>query len=54
MTSGGLSDVRPTPGAGKSKMKDVRYLDIREDDALDEARFTDWVTQASCLPGQRM
>ncbi|KQZ31066.1 histidine kinase [Mesorhizobium sp. Root552] len=39
---------------GTSKQKDVRYLDIRENDALDEARFTDWVKQASALPGERM
>ena len=42
----------PPPGA--SKQKDVRYLDIREDDTLDEAQFTDWVRQASRLPGERM
>jgi hypothetical protein len=39
---------------GTSKQKDVRYLDIRENDTLDEARFTDWVKQASALPGERM
>lgn len=42
----------PPPGA--SKQKDVRYLDIHEHDALDEARFVDWVKQASRLPGERM
>jgi hypothetical protein len=40
------------PGASKSQ--DTRYLDIREDDVLDEAQFTDWVRQASQLPGERM
>lgn len=39
---------------GTSKQKDVRYLDIRENDALDEAQFTNWVKQASALPGERM
>ena len=34
--------------------KDVRYLDIHEDDELDEAEFTAWVKQASQLPGERM
>jgi hypothetical protein len=29
----------------------VRYLDIREDDPLDEARLAAWVKQASRLPG---
>ncbi len=39
---------------GKSKHKDVRYLDIHEDDELDEAQFAAWVKQASRLPGERM
>ena len=37
-----------------SKQKDVRYLDVREADALDEAQFADWIRQASKLPGERM
>ncbi len=40
------------PGASKSN--DTRYLDIHENDELDEARFTAWVKQASRLPGERM
>ena len=43
----------PVP-PGPSKHPEVRYLDIREDDTLDEARFADWVRQASRLPGERM
>jgi hypothetical protein len=43
----------PVP-PGASKQKDVRYLDIHEHDPFDEARFTDWVEQASRLPGERM
>ncbi len=39
---------------GESKQKNVRYLDIREDDTLDEAQFADWVKQASALPGEKM
>ena len=34
-----------------SKGKDTRYLDIHEDDQLDEAQFAVWVKQASKLPG---
>jgi hypothetical protein len=44
--------LRPVP-PGASKQKDVRYLDIHEGE-LDEAQFTDWVGQASRLPGERM
>lgn len=48
----GASLTPPPPGT--SKMKEVRYLDIREDETLDEAQFTSWVKQASELPGERM
>jgi hypothetical protein len=44
--------LRPLP-PGESKQKDVRYLDIYEDQ-FDEAQFTAWVKQASELPGLRM
>jgi len=37
-----------------SKVKDTRYFHVHEDDTLDEARFTDWVRQASRLPGEHM
>ena len=39
---------------GASKQKDVRYLDIHEDEELDEAQLAAWVKQASLLPGERM
>lgn len=45
--------LRPIP-PGQSTQKEVRYLDIHEHDQLDEAQFTDWVKQASNLPGVRM
>ena len=47
------SSLTPVP-PGASKHPEVRYLDIREDDRLDESGFTDWVRQASQLPGERM
>ena len=47
------TSLRPVP-PGASKHKEVRYLDIREDDQLDEAQFAAWVKQASQLPGERM
>lgn len=37
-----------------SKQKHVRYFHIHEDETPDEARFADWVRQASRLPGERM
>lgn len=43
----------PVP-PGQSKQKEVRYLDIHENDPFDEAQIADWVKQASRLPGERM
>jgi hypothetical protein len=34
-----------------SKHPEVRYLDVHEDEELDEAQFRSWVEQASRLPG---
>jgi hypothetical protein len=45
--------LRPRP-PGESKTKHTRYLDIHEDDRIDEAQLADWVKQASHLPGERM
>lgn len=45
--------LTPVP-PGTSRQKDVRYLDIHEGEALDDARLADWIRQASRLPGERM
>ena len=42
--------LRPVP-PGESRHKDVRYLDLREEDRLDEALLAKWIRQASKLPG---
>ena len=42
--------LRPPP-PGKSKHVDVRYLDIVEDEPLDEDQLAAWLRQASKLPG---
>lgn len=47
------TSLRPVP-PGESKHKEVRYLDIHEDDPFDEAQLADWAKQASQLPGERM
>ena len=44
------ASLQPVP-PGKSKHEEVRYLDIHEGEELDEAQFTEWVKQASQLPG---
>jgi hypothetical protein len=37
-----------------SKHPEVRYLDIHEDDELDDAQLRTWIEQASELPGEPM
>jgi hypothetical protein len=44
------TSLRPLP-PGASKHETVRYLDIHEDDEVDEAQLGGWVKQASQLPG---
>ncbi len=42
--------LTPMP-PGKSKNEGTRYLDIAEDDELDEAELASWIKQAASLPG---
>ncbi len=44
------TSLDPLP-PGESKDENVRYLNIYEDDLLDETQFAAWVRQASELPG---
>jgi hypothetical protein len=44
------TSLRPVP-PGESKIEDVRYLDIRKGDQLDERQLTAWIRQAAALPG---
>ena len=44
------ASLRPLP-PGESKSRDVRYLDIHENDPIDEAQFSGWLKQARELPG---
>jgi hypothetical protein len=44
------TSLRPVP-PGASKSKDTRYLDIHQDDPLDEELVASWIKQAAALPG---
>jgi hypothetical protein len=44
------ASLRPLP-PGESKDQNMRYLDIHEDDPLDQALVASWIRQASELPG---
>ena len=44
------TSLRPVP-PGESKNKEVRYVEIRGRDRLDEAQMATWIRQAAALPG---
>jgi hypothetical protein len=46
------TSLEPMP-PGTSKTPETRYLDIRED-GFEEAQLSDWIAQASRLPGERL
>ena len=43
--------LNPVPPGATDKSGDARWMDIHEDDPLDEAQLADWVRQAAELPG---
>jgi len=47
------ADLEPVP-PGAGKQQDVRWLDIHEDDDVDEAQLRSWIEQASRRPGEVM
>ncbi len=47
------TSLDPVP-PGASKQAEVRYLDIREDDVIDERLLAAWIAQASRLPGEKL
>lgn len=44
------ASLHPLP-PGESRQKQVRYLDIHEDDKLDEKQLASWLKQAAAIPG---
>jgi hypothetical protein len=44
------TSLHPVP-PGESKQKETRYLDIHEDDELDEKQLAAWIKQAASIPG---
>lgn len=44
------ASLKPLP-PGQSMQAEVRYLDLHEQDPLNEAQLSDWIAQASRLPG---
>jgi hypothetical protein len=47
------TSLDPPPPKG-SAHPEVRYLDIHEDDDVDERQLVSWIEQASALPGEKV
>jgi len=45
------TSLQPLPPGGTERSGDARWIDIYEDDPLDEAQFSAWLKQAAALPG---
>lgn len=43
--------LTPVPPGGTPKSKDVRWIDIHEDDTFGEGQLATWMKQAAALPG---
>lgn len=45
------ASLLPLPPGGTERSKEARWIDIHEDDPLDEAQLAVWIKQAAALPG---
>jgi hypothetical protein len=45
------ASLRPMPPGGTAKSKEARWIDVRENEPLDEAQIKDWIKQASAITG---
>jgi hypothetical protein len=43
--------LKPNPPGSTERSKEARWIDIYENDTLDEAQFVKWIKQAAKLPG---
>lgn len=45
------TSLHPLPPGATDKSGDARWIDLHENEPLDEAQFADWIRQAAALPG---
>ncbi len=43
--------LHPPPPGGTAKSGEARWIDIREDEDVDDAQIASWIRQAAALPG---
>ncbi|HYB94018.1 MAG TPA: DUF1801 domain-containing protein [Vicinamibacterales bacterium] len=46
--------LRPLPPGGTARSGDTRWIDIYEDDEVDESQLVKWIKQAAAIPGWMM
>ena len=47
------ASLRPPPPGGTERSGNARWIDIREDDEVDDKQLKAWIKQAAALPGWR-
>ncbi len=45
------ASLRPIPPGGTERSKNARWIDIREDEPIDERQLSKWLRQAAAKPG---
>lgn len=45
------TSLKPLPPGGTEKSGEGRWIDLRDEQALDEAQLTSWMKQAAAIPG---
>ncbi len=45
------TSLQPVPPGGTERSKEARWIDIYENDDLDETRMAAWIRQAATMPG---
>ncbi|MDX2225887.1 MAG: DUF1801 domain-containing protein [Verrucomicrobiae bacterium] len=45
------TSLRPIPPGGTPKSQEARWIDIYEEDVLNEEQMAEWIRQAAALPG---
>jgi hypothetical protein len=45
------TSLQPLPPGGTARSKEARWIDIYEDDEIDQVQLTSWIEQAAAIPG---
>jgi hypothetical protein len=45
------TSLQPLPPGGTARSNEARWIDIYEDDEIDQVQLTSWIEQAAAIPG---